>query len=339
MYKLNKESIKELMDLCLSFAALSGLIISCQVDDHLKAVHHHDHIVKIARHKRYIRHLKYVRLWSPVWKAHNHPSAKDLSELTINHPWRRAIIYVNHDRPTINPHSWKYDHIKFAHKDKLGRVSSSATAYLARGNATGDALRIPQKVKPVGWHQHKYNGDYTLNRGHLIAYSLSKDINFKGRHTYKAVGNQNDPNNLFTETAFCNQQLQYTFETRIRMALERNKRIIYQVQPIFRGHELMARGVHLQAISTDKRFKLNVYLFNIQPGVKFNYQTGKAHFSPRYQYDLPNELIQKSQNLDKHDKDMKWQRKIMHLYDEGLITYQQASFDESLLLGGYVLKY
>ena len=37
-----------------------------------------------------------------------------------------------------------------------------------------------------------------------------------------------------------------------------------------------ARGVHLQAISTDKSLNFNVYIFNVQPGYKFDYQTGRV---------------------------------------------------------------
>lgn len=38
----------------------------------------------------------------------------------------------------------------------------------------------------------------------------------------------------------------------------------------------MARGINLQAISTNGMLNFNVYLFNVQPGYKFNYQTGRA---------------------------------------------------------------
>lgn len=61
----------------------------------------------------------------------------------------------------------------------------------------------------------------------------------------------------------------------MREALYQNKKVIYQVQPIFRGNELMARGVQLQAISTDGFLNFNVYIYNVQPGLKFNYENGK----------------------------------------------------------------
>lgn len=38
----------------------------------------------------------------------------------------------------------------------------------------------------------------------------------------------------------------------------------------------MARGVNLQAVSTDGTLDFNVYLYNIQPGYQFNYNNGRA---------------------------------------------------------------
>lgn len=49
----------------------------------------------------------------------------------------------------------------------------------------------------------------------------------------------------------------------------------YQVQPIFLGNELVARGVHMQAQSVEtKGISYNVYIYNIQAGVKINYTSG-----------------------------------------------------------------
>ncbi|MHC0039863.1 DNA/RNA non-specific endonuclease, partial [Pseudoneobacillus sp. C159] len=64
-------------------------------------------------------------------------------------------------------------------------------------------------------------------------------------------GDQNNPKNLFTQSAFSNQKIQTIFESQVRDALRDNEKIIYQATPIFRGNELMARGINLQAVSSD----------------------------------------------------------------------------------------
>ena len=67
------------------------------------------------------------------------------------------------------------------------------------------------------------------------------------------------------------------YEQLVREAIRQNKRVIYQVTPVFRGEELMARGVHLQAISEDGSLDFNTYLFNIDDNYNFDYMTGQAY--------------------------------------------------------------
>ena len=56
-----------------------------------------------------------------------------------------------------------------------------------------------------------------------------------------------------------------------------NDYVRYQVTPIFRGDELLARGVHMQAESVNTQaIKFNVYIFNVQDGVTLNYADGTS---------------------------------------------------------------
>lgn len=186
------------------------------------------------------------------------------------------IVFVNNNRSTLNPQSWNYCHVAFSNLDNLNRTSGVTTAYLNRNNATNDELRTRQFVSPTGWHSNHF-GKQIYNRGHLIAYSVSKGINNSGQYQPgKDTGNQNNMKNLFTQTAFSNQKLQTIYEKQVRDALYQNKQVIYQVQPIFRGSELMAHGVHLQAISTDGSLNFNVFIYNVQPNYQFNYANGTA---------------------------------------------------------------
>lgn len=199
-----------------------------------------------------------------------------------------AIVKVDHDRSTLNPRSWKSDHIVYTNLDHLNRTSKGNTAYLARQNIAHDTLRQRQFVFPSGWHQKMIANQAIINRGHEIAYSLSKGIDYTGSYRpYNPSGDQNNPRNLFTQTAFSNQKLQTIYESKVRRALYRNKKVIFRVKPIFRGHELMARGVHMQAISTDHSLDFNVYIFNVQPGVKFDYSTGRSIIDQSMQVPIP----------------------------------------------------
>lgn len=207
----------------------------------------------------------------------NTDSQKDLASLNYQ-SGQSAVIQVNNGKSTLDPNSWSNDHVEYSQLDSLNRTSSPAIAYLDNQNVANDDLRTRQTVKPTGWHQKfDQNHQAILNRGHIIAYSLSKGINMQGDYQPgQQSGDQNNPRNLFTQTAFCNQELQTVYETKVRNALKQGKKVIYQVQPIFRGTELMPRGIHMQAISTNGSLNFNVYLFNVQPGYQFNYQTGTS---------------------------------------------------------------
>ncbi|MBT8804100.1 DNA-entry nuclease [Lactobacillus delbrueckii subsp. bulgaricus] len=53
--------------------------------------------------------------------------------------------------------------------------------------------------------------------------------------------------------------------------------IRYRVKPIFRGRELLARGVEMEAQSTGSNaVRFHVYIFNVQDGVKLNYSKGTS---------------------------------------------------------------
>ncbi|WP_268913409.1 DNA/RNA non-specific endonuclease [Lentilactobacillus sp. SPB1-3] len=187
-----------------------------------------------------------------------------------------SVVYINHDHATLNPNDWQTNKVDYQNLDSYNRTSNANVAYLENSNLASDSNRQRQYVKPTAWHQKFVDGDPIINRGHLIAYSLSGGINSDGQYTHTNVGDQNNPKNLFTQTAFSNQKIQTIYEQKVRQALYDHKRVIFYARPIFRGSELMARGIHLQAVSTDKSLDFNVYLFNVQPKVQFDYQTGRS---------------------------------------------------------------
>lgn len=188
---------------------------------------------------------------------------------------QKSYIYVNNDQSTLNPNSWKINKVDYQDLDYLNRTSHSNTAFLEKRNLANGSLRVRQYVAHTGWHYNHRKQIY--NRGHLIAYSISAGINQNGNYSPNdKSGDQNNPKNLFTQSAYTNQKIQTIFESKIRSALAANKKVIYQATPIFRGNELMARGINLQAISTDKSLNFNVYIFNVQPGYIFNYSNGNS---------------------------------------------------------------
>ena len=189
----------------------------------------------------------------------------------------KAYVYVNNNKSTLIKNAWKVNKVIYSNLDNLNRTSHSNTAFLEPRNVANDSLRVRQFINPTAWHSNRENGTQIYNRGHLIAYSISAGIDQDGNYNpNNQSGDQNNPKNLFTQTAFSNQKIQTIFEGKVRNSLKQRNKIIFQATPIFRENELMARGINLQAISLNNNLNFNVYLFNVQPDYVFDYNNGRA---------------------------------------------------------------
>ena len=226
---------------------------------------------------------------------------------TLNYqPGQSVIAYVNHGRSTLNPRSWTSNRVDYRPLDDLGRTSRGNTAFLEQHNHADTSLRSDQDAQPAGWHDN-YGGNLVYNRGHLIAYSLTAGINSDmGKYQPTMVGDQNNPQNLFTETDFVNQEVQTIYEAKVRHAIEHGQRVIYQVTPIFRGRELVPRGINLQAISTNGQLNFNVYLFNVEPGIRINYQSGSYVADSTMSVPIPLDAVNAADNQHQTNSQFKF---------------------------------
>ena len=131
----------------------------------------------------------------------------------------------------------------------------------------GDERGEISSVRPTGWEQKRYNGEYLYNRCHLIGYQLSDE----------------DANelNLITGTRYFNVEGMLPFENQVAEYIKENKNnhVLYRVTPIFEGNNLIATGVQMEAYSVEDNGKgvcFNVFVYNVQPGVEIDYETGKS---------------------------------------------------------------
>ncbi|WP_373879634.1 DNA/RNA non-specific endonuclease [Levilactobacillus brevis] len=182
------------------------------------------------------------------------------------------IVAVNHNKPTFTTaqlSTKKGAWATYGELDSLNRVTT-ANALLSKSTMP-TAKREPLYVNPTGWKNKEYtvNGKsgYLYNRSHLIGYQLT--------------GQNNNLKNLMTGTRSLNDPGMTAYENPVASYLKShpNDYVRYQVQPVFRGNELVARGVHMQAQSVkNSGVSYNVYIFNIQAGVKINYSTGASQY-------------------------------------------------------------
>lgn len=147
--------------------------------------------------------------------------------------------------------------------DSLNRVTD-ANALLNR-SLVPSAKREPLTWNPTGWHNKKTAHGWLYNRSHLIGYQLT--------------GENNNPKNLMTGTQTLNSPLMLAHEMDIAYYLKQSNDhyVRYEVKPIFRGNELVARGVQMRAQSIgDNTIHFNVYIFNVEPGYTINYADGTS---------------------------------------------------------------
>ena len=86
--------------------------------------------------------------------------------------------------------------------------------------------------------------------------------------------------NLITGTRYMNTEGMLPFENEVAdYVKDTGNHVLYRVTPVFEEDNLVADGVLMEAMSVEDRgldIEFNVFVYNVQPHVKIDYQTGKS---------------------------------------------------------------
>lgn len=179
------------------------------------------------------------------------------------------FVELNDNQPGFSEEEFTTESFEsYSPLDSLGRCG---TAYACIGQdlmPTQDRESISE-VHPTGWQTAKYDfvdGGYLYNRCHLIGFQLT--------------GENANEENLITGTRYMNVEGMLPFENMVTDYIkETGNHVLYRVTPIFEGENLVASGVTMEAISVEddgEGICFSVYVYNVQPGVEIDYQTGES---------------------------------------------------------------
>lgn len=179
----------------------------------------------------------------------------------------QPYVVMNENEPSFsdedkNGPAYEY----YSELDVLGRCGF-AEAKISRELTPVEERGAIGSVRPSGWHTVKYgfvDGKYLYNRCHLIGYQLT--------------GENANERNLITGTRYMNVEGMLPWENEVAEYIERTgDAVMYRVTPIFEGANLLASGVQMEAESVGSdEMRFNVYVFNVQPGIRIDYTTGES---------------------------------------------------------------
>lgn len=157
--------------------------------------------------------------------------------------------------------------------DSLGRAG---TAYACFGKETmpSEDRGSLGMFKPTGWNQAKYDilkdeennpAGYVMCRMHLAM---------------RALGGNDEIENLVSGSFYCNLNMEDIEMQALSYVSRTGHHLMYRVTPVFKGNELMCRGVLMEIQSVeDDEISFCIYVYNVAPGIAFDYATGKNSLS------------------------------------------------------------
>ena len=215
--------------------------------------------------------------------------AADVNDSTLSNlpKWNgSAYVTINDNNPAF---SKKQKHhtkpfVKYGRLDSLGRAGKALGRLGKKTIHIGERESITA-IRPSGWSTKKYpkliNDRYVFNRCHLLMQAAAAGIKEKDCNSSK---------NLITGTRYLNVDGMLIFERQLLDYLSNTKNhVLYMVTPIYKGDELVARGVQIEGYSIEdhgKGLKFNVFCYNVQPGIKINYDTGQTQRKESFEKEI-----------------------------------------------------
>ncbi|GAP03062.1 dTDP-D-glucose 4,6-dehydratase [Fructobacillus pseudoficulneus] len=228
----------------------------------------------------------------------------DLLKIQWNGTLDGDIVHINQNQATFSAQELNekfpakagdklhpVDGLSLSPLDAFGR---SQQANFIASKTSMDAVtkrpaRIPDSVRPSGWYINDHFNGSTWTGGYhqnpKVSLGGTKQALWNKSHIvgYQFFGmatmvTENMTTGTRVENAYPGQLVPED-DIRYALKLHPNLTIRGQVTPIYSGNERVPRGVHYMAKSVENNgqaLNFNYWVFNVQPGIQINYQTGAA---------------------------------------------------------------
>ena len=251
---------------------------------------------KTTSHRK--RHTTNNKTSNTTTTTNNKKIAKSSSLSNIPPFSGQPYVVINNNKPKFSESerdtkSYEY----YSDLDNLGRCQV-AISNVGQDLMPTEKRESISRVRPSGWKNAEYDfvdGGHLYNRCHLIGFQLT--------------GENANERNLITGTRYLNVDGMLPFENLIAdYVKETNNHVLYKVEPIYDGDNLVAKGLHMQAESVEDNgegVSFNIFCYNNQPGVKINYATGESELDSSTAHYATSNTKSSSSSLKKHNKNRK----------------------------------
>ena len=156
---------------------------------------------------------------------------------------------------------------EYSDLDSLRRAGSGISCI---GPETLEQAESKSKLPdPVGWED---GNSYYKEEG-----LTSNELYNRCHLTARELGGANTIYNLVTGTRYMNEAM-IKYENKVANYIkDTGNHVLYRATPIYKGNNLVASGVQLEAYSVEDKgvLSFNLYFYNVQPGVDISYENGK----------------------------------------------------------------
>lgn len=190
-------------------------------------------------------------------------SVKDITAEDVPEYEGDPYVTVNGNEPEFSDELKTGDDFEvYGELDNQSRCTAAIASLSVDTQPAGNEERGDiSSVHPSGW-----KSGMGWERCHLIGWQLCAE-------------NANE-RNLVTGTHYMNVTGMLPFENRVDWYIsETGNHVLYEVEPVFRGKNMICSGVHMQAESVEdsgRGISFNVFCFNVSPGKEINYKTGEV---------------------------------------------------------------